>query len=86
MSSTSPQPRSEVRRALVRTAVAVLFAVLTLAALLEPAWVEATSGVDPDGGSGALEWALALGAGAATLATSVGAGLAWRRVAVGAGT
>lgn len=85
MSAPTPT-RSDRRTAWVRTALAVLFAVLTFAAVLEPAWVEATSGADPDGGSGALEWALALAAGLATLVASIGAGRAWRRVTAGAGS
>ena len=79
--TTAPAARRDRRRAVVRTVLAVLFAVLTVAALVEPAWVEATTGADPDGGSGALEWALALTAGLATVVAGWSATLAWRRVA-----
>ena len=80
MTTTSEPRRAQVVRAALRTVAAVAFGVLTIAFLLEPTWVEGTTGAEPDGGSGAFELLLALVAGLATLALSVGAGRAWRRV------
>ena len=80
MTTTSEQRRRQVVRAVLRTVATVVFGALTIAFLVEPAWVEGVTGAEPDGGSGAFELALALVAGFATLTTSVGAGLAWRRV------
>lgn len=73
--------RAQVRSASLRTALAVAFAVLTALAVVAPEWVESGTGAAPDGGSGALEWILALTAGVATALASVGAGVAWRRAA-----
>jgi hypothetical protein len=51
-----------VRRASWRAAVggflAVLSAALAALTLLSPAWVERTTGLDPDGGSGSVEVAI----------------------------
>jgi hypothetical protein len=80
MSTTSAQRRATVVRAVVRTVAALAFLVLAVAALLEPSWVESTSGLEPDGGSGAFELLLVGAAGVVAAATSIGAVFAWRRV------
>ena len=85
MTTTSEQRRSQVVRAVLRTAAAVAFGALTIAFMIEPTWVEGTTGAEPDGGSGAFELALVLVAGLATLAMSVGAGRAWRSVLTSGG-
>lgn len=85
MTTTSTHRRPHVVRAVQRTVAAVMFGVLTIAFVLEPAWVESATGASPDGGSGGFELALALVAGVATLMTSVGAGRAWRRVLAAGG-
>ena len=63
------------RRFLIETALAVASAVLLLVTLLWKEWIEIIFGVDPDGGSGALEWAIV----AAMLAVTVAFGALARR-------
>lgn len=55
----------------VTAAIGLVLFVLTL---ITREWFELLTGLDPDGGSGALEWALALG----LLAVSLVSGLAAR--------
>jgi hypothetical protein len=59
----------------LEVALAVASLVLGLVALVWPEWIEAVFRVDPDAGSGSLEWAVAavlllLAAGAAVAARS----------------
>jgi len=63
------------RRFLVETALAVVSAALLLLTLLRKDWIEIVFRVDPDGGSGALEWAIV----AAMLAVTVAFGALARR-------
>jgi hypothetical protein len=58
-------------RARVETAVCVLFSVLTVMTAIWPDWIEETTGLDPDAGSGALEWGLVVVLGAIALAAGV---------------
>lgn len=61
----------------VGTGIACL--ILLVATLITREWVELLFGVDPDQGSGALEWLLVIGFGAVS-ATSLGlARWEWRR-------
>ncbi len=60
----------------IEGALAIAAAVLCGLTLAWSDWIEIVFGVDPDGGSGALEWALALG----FLALGIGFGLLARRV------
>ena len=45
------------RRLRIESTLAVLTAVMALLTIAWPEWIEAVFGIDPDGGSGALEWA-----------------------------
>ena len=47
-------------RARIETVIALVAAVLTVAAVLWPTWIESSSGLEPDGGSGEAEWWLAI--------------------------
>lgn len=85
MTTISEQRRTPIVRAVLRTALAVAFGALTIAFLVAPAWIEGTTGAEPDRGSGALELLLVLVAGVATVAASVGAGRSWRRVLTAGG-
>jgi len=63
------------RRLRLEVGLAVASLVLGLVALVWPEWIEAVFRVDPDAGSGSLEWAVAavlllLAAGAAVAARS----------------
>jgi hypothetical protein len=53
--------RSVRRRYWVESACAVLAFALAVLTLISREWIEVIFGVDPDGGSGALEWGLLLG-------------------------
>jgi len=59
------------RRFWAENGLAVLAATLALASLVQPEWVEAALGLDPDAGSGAVEWAVTI------LATAIALLLAW---------
>jgi len=59
----------------LEAALAILATVATVLVLWRPDWIEALLGTDPDKGSGALEWAIAISLAAAMLLLS---GAAWR--------
>lgn len=54
-------------------------AVTLVAALVWPEWLEAIFGIDPDGGSGALERGIGLALAVSTVAFAVLARLEWSR-------
>ncbi|MEU6592019.1 ABC transporter permease [Streptomyces sp. NPDC046881] len=54
-------------------------ALLFLATLIRPDWIELAFGVDPDAGSGAVEWLIVAAAALVTALCVLGARLEWRR-------
>lgn len=67
------------RRFWVQTAAGAAAAFLTLLTLVVKDWVEVVFGIDPDLGSGSLEWFLALTFAVITLACAVVARAEWAR-------
>jgi hypothetical protein len=63
----------------IEAALAAASAALLIVTLLVPDWIEEVFKIDPDEGSGALEWAIVGLFAAATIAASVLARLEWRR-------
>ncbi|MDJ0336002.1 hypothetical protein QMG83_12275 [Salinibacterium sp. G-O1] len=54
-----------------------IFLILAIVTAMYPPWIEAVFGIDPDQGSGALEWALVAAFGVVAL---IAAGLGTRTV------
>jgi len=59
--------RSESMKPTARVAIA-----LSLATMVWPRWIELVFGIDPDHGSGALEWAIVVVSTVIAIAASVG--------------
>jgi hypothetical protein len=51
----------------IEAALAVVSLLLAIVTAISAEWIEKLTGFEPDGGSGALEWGIALGFGAAAL-------------------
>ena len=66
-------------RFLVEAGLAVAFAVMVFITLLWPNWIEIVFGVDPDYGSGELEWGLVAILGVVMVTCSALAGFEWWR-------
>ena len=60
---------------------AVVCAVALVATLIDREWIEAVFGVEPDGGSGALEWGLVVALACITVGLSLAGRRTWRRAA-----
>lgn len=58
---------------------ALICVALSTVTLAWPDWIERVFGIDPDGGSGALEWLIVLGAAVAGLTLGVFARMDWKR-------
>jgi hypothetical protein len=54
-----------------QTGVAAVFAVLAIVTAVWPSWIEFVFGIDPDGGSGALEQVLVIGFGVLALVVAL---------------
>ena len=67
----------------VESLLAGASALLFLVTLVNAEWIELVFGVDPDGGSGALEWAIAFGLLLVALVSAVLARLEWRQLRLG---
>ncbi|MCW2650298.1 MAG: hypothetical protein QOE41_1167 [Mycobacterium sp.] len=61
----------------IEVALAVIAAALAILTLITREWIELLFGVDPDVGSGALEWAIVAGLAVSALALAFVAG--WER-------
>ncbi len=66
----------------VETGLAVLAAAMLVLTVFSREWIEVLFGVDPDGGSGSLEWLLVGVLVLAAVGFSVTARLEWRRAAL----
>ena len=75
-------PENLRRRFYVEAGLALLSAVLCVLTAFSKEWIEIVFRVDPDQGSGALEWAIAGATLAVTIAFVVAARLEWRRSAL----
>jgi hypothetical protein len=63
----------------VEVVVGTLTALLMMLTLITREWIEAIFGVDPDGGSGSLEWAIVAALALAAIGSSMLARSEWRR-------
>ena len=68
------------RRFWIETALGSLTGILTVVTLISHEWIEIMFGVDPDRGSGALEWGIVLVLASATLLFGLLARAEWRHV------
>jgi hypothetical protein len=66
----------------IESVLAAASSALLVITLAWPQWIESAFGLDPDHGSGTLEWAIVTGAVALTLACIVLARREWARRAV----
>ncbi|HVQ18843.1 MAG TPA: hypothetical protein VMT27_07385, partial [Actinomycetes bacterium] len=71
----TPSVRQLSRRVKILLACTAIFALLAVAALVVPMWIEEVTGLSPDGGSGEAEALLAIPFGVASLVLGV---LTWR--------
>ncbi|MCX5262261.1 ABC transporter permease [Streptomyces canus] len=71
----APEQARLTRRARLQAILAGISAVLAVLAAVVPVWIEETTTLEPDAGSGLLEWLLSAVFGAASLALG---GLSYR--------
>jgi len=67
----------------VETVLALTTGILAVVTLISREWVEVVFRVDPDGGSGSLEWMIVVGLACVTVAAGVLARIESRRPVVG---
>ncbi|MEO8264387.1 MAG: ABC transporter permease [Ilumatobacteraceae bacterium] len=60
-------------------AIGIAATVLGVVTLLSREWIELVFGVDPDGGSGGLEWAIVIGLFAVAGSAALAARVDWHR-------
>jgi uncharacterized membrane protein YcjF (UPF0283 family) len=77
----SEMTRHPRRRFWLEIIAATVSAVLLVVTLLWKEWIEIAFRVDPDQGSGALEWLIVAVSAAVAVALLAGAGYEWRRAA-----
>ncbi|MEU6626048.1 ABC transporter permease [Streptomyces litmocidini] len=83
MNTTPGQLRGRVRaRGWLESAAAAVSAVVLVLTLVWHDWIERVFGVEPDQGSGSLEWAVVAVALCATIVFSLLARSEWRRARV----
>jgi hypothetical protein len=64
----------------IELTLATALAALFLLTLVSRDWIEEVFGVEPDAGSGALEWAIVAGLAILAIALALGARHEWRRL------
>jgi peptidoglycan biosynthesis protein MviN/MurJ (putative lipid II flippase) len=64
---------------LIEIGLAAVTGIMTIVTLISREWIEVVFGVDPDNGSGALEWLIVAILAAATLIFGMLARQEWRR-------
>lgn len=65
----------------IEVVLAIVFAVLTIATIVDPQWIEQLFQYEPDKGSGDAEWLVSVAFGMATVLASALAGRNWRMLA-----
>ena len=63
----------------IEVILAAVTAALLLLTLISREWIEEVFGIEPDAGSGALEWAIVVALAVATVAFSLLARAEWKR-------
>ena len=61
----------------IEVVLAIVFAALAVATIIDPHWIEQLFKADPDNGSGDAEWGITLAFGVASVVASLLAGLDW---------
>ena len=69
------------RRLRIQVVLAVISAALSILTMVFPTWIEELTGLEPDAGSGALEWAIAGIFLAAAVVSALLARRSYRRLA-----
>ena len=77
--TTGRRPGSRARFR-IEAGLALLTLALLVTTLISREWIEFVFGVDPDGGSGALEWAIVAVLAFATVAFGLLARVEWQRL------
>lgn len=65
--ATNRDEETLVRRAKLQLVFALISAGLTVLATIVPVWIEETTGLEPDGGNGELEWLIAVAFGVVSI-------------------